>query len=115
MEDASLYCPALLGSHCSSRTMDGSLLAPSTNSSRDNLPDGRCSEVLVSKPNVFHHALHIKGYFKWTEKGKPTIAICVHLSKDLLCALFWCGLILWHLHHRGYHLVDSLEIERKQD
>lgn len=29
---------ALLGSHCSSRTMDGSLLAPLMNSSRDSLP-----------------------------------------------------------------------------
>lgn len=31
---------ALLGSHCSSRTMDGSLLAPLMNSSRDSLPAG---------------------------------------------------------------------------
>lgn len=31
-------CEALLGSHCSSRTMDGSLLAPLMNSSRDSLP-----------------------------------------------------------------------------
>lgn len=29
---------ALLGSHCSNRTMDGSLLAPLMNSSRDSLP-----------------------------------------------------------------------------
>lgn len=29
---------ALLGSHCSRRTMDGSLLAPRMNSSRDSLP-----------------------------------------------------------------------------
>lgn len=32
---------ALLGSHCSRRTMDGSLLAPRMNSSRDSLPAGR--------------------------------------------------------------------------
>lgn len=32
---------AELGSHWSSRTMDGSLLAPLMNSSRDNLPAGR--------------------------------------------------------------------------
>lgn len=32
------YWPALLGSHWSSRTMEGSFLAPSTNSSRDSLP-----------------------------------------------------------------------------
>lgn len=32
------YCPALLGSHCSSRTMEGSFFAPSTNSSSDSLP-----------------------------------------------------------------------------
>ena len=30
---------ALLGSHCSNRTMDGSLLAPLLNSSRDILPE----------------------------------------------------------------------------
>lgn len=29
---------ALLGSHCNSRTMEGSLLAPLMNSSRDSLP-----------------------------------------------------------------------------
>lgn len=29
---------ALLGSHCSSRTMEGSLLAPLMNSSRESLP-----------------------------------------------------------------------------
>lgn len=34
----SFYCPALLGSHWSSRTMEGSFFAPSTNSSRDSLP-----------------------------------------------------------------------------
>lgn len=31
---------ALLGSHCSNRTMEGSLLAPLMNSSRDSLPAG---------------------------------------------------------------------------
>ena len=35
---------ALLGSHCSRRTMDGSLLAPRMNSSRDSLPAGRGGE-----------------------------------------------------------------------
>lgn len=30
--------PALLGSHCSRRTMDGSLLAPRMNSSRESFP-----------------------------------------------------------------------------
>lgn len=37
-----------------------------------------------------------------------TVAICVHLPEDLVCALLWCGLIFGHLHHRGNHLVDSL-------
>lgn len=32
---------ALLGSHCSSRTMEGSLLAPLMNSSSDSLPIGQ--------------------------------------------------------------------------
>lgn len=31
-------CDAVLGSHCSNRTIDGSLLAPLMNSSSDNLP-----------------------------------------------------------------------------
>ena len=33
-------CEALLGSHCSSLTMEGSLLAPLMNSSRESLPEG---------------------------------------------------------------------------
>lgn len=39
---------------------------------------------------------------------RPTVAICVHLPEDLVCALLWCGLIFGHLHHRRNHLVDSL-------
>lgn len=38
MRRRSQNCPALLGSHCSRRTMDGSLFAPLMNSSRDSLP-----------------------------------------------------------------------------
>lgn len=34
-----IHCPALLGSHCNSRTIDGSFFAPSTNSSSDSLPE----------------------------------------------------------------------------
>lgn len=40
--------------------------------------------------------------------GRFTVTICVHLPEDLVCAFLWCGLILGHLHHRGDHLVDSL-------
>lgn len=39
---------ALLGSHCSNRTMDGSLLAPLMNSSRDSLPEGQSGRKRIS-------------------------------------------------------------------
>ena len=42
---------ALLGSHCSRRTMDGSLLAPRMNSSKDSLPAGRGGAVLGGEGN----------------------------------------------------------------
>lgn len=44
-------CPAPLGSHCSRRTMDGSLLAPLMNSSRDSLPAGRHGSVQRPPPH----------------------------------------------------------------
>lgn len=38
---------ALLGSHCRRRTMDGSLLAPRMNSSRDSLPAGKAKDAVM--------------------------------------------------------------------
>lgn len=37
-----------------------------------------------------------------------TIIVEVHLSEDLVCPFLRRGLILWHFHHGGHHLVDCL-------
>lgn len=54
--------PALLGSHCSRRTMDGSLLAPRMNSSRESFPrkqeDGE-RQLVARTHRVF--LLHLGG------------------------------------------------------
>ena len=42
-------------------------------------------------------------------QGQLPIQVLVHLAEDLVCALLWRWLILWHLHHGTHHFVDGLQ------
>lgn len=61
-------CPALLGSHCRRRTMDGSLLAPRMNSSRESFP--RKETRLLSTRGGLQHTCQASGQARWKEAGE---------------------------------------------
>lgn len=102
---------ALLGSHCSSRTMDGSLLAPRMNSSRDSLPAGRGTVPGEAAPSEGRQGGQgPRGGEGEVPAPALTVVIRVHLAEDLLSPLLWGRLVLRHLHHGRNHLVNGLGV-----
>lgn len=45
----------------------------------------------------------------------PTIVVSVHLSEDFIRPFLWGGLVLRHLHHWRYHLVNGLQETEGED
>lgn len=88
------YWPALLGSHWSSRTMEGSFFAPSTNSSRDSLPEGH--------KNSYRWVLYIFFYILYVQQQIRAELI----RKQIFEWKVWFGFFLCDVWR---HLVARME------
>lgn len=95
-------CPALLGSHCRRRTMDGSLLAPRMNSSRESFP-GRETRLLSTCGGLQHTCQAFEQAW-WKEMGRApgkSLGKQSHKAKPCLPAPHWLWVVWLCLGSRG--------------